>query len=239
MKKQNVLDSHIRLGMLGVTKRKPSSARDDKDKKRKLDSTRPQFRAGCGPESHQYFFPVGSAINSFVLTRGSSRTTNVEVFEIDALFCLILDYFGPYSTWVVSYFALDYGINGASSGVISAHQTESEAARGALTEWCVDHFDEAGEHLDELAALLERIQRSRHDPLASLTVRVRGMVKEWYNDGTLSDESACHLFKLCSAQMQNQKNPAPGTIYYQVKEVPLGLTSPETFAGHVCEAREL
>jgi hypothetical protein len=227
--------------MIGVTKRKTSSARDDKDKKRKLDGTRPHFRAGCGPESHPYFFPVGSAINSLVLKRGSSSTTNFELFEIEDLFCLMLDYLGAYTTYILYYFALDYGIGGAdsSAGVISAHQTESEAARGALTEWCVDHFDEVGEHLNELDALLERIQRSRHDPLASLTVRVRGMMREWHDDSTLSDESVRHLFKLCSAQMKNRHNAAPGTIFYEVKEVPWGLAPPHSFASHACEAREM
>jgi hypothetical protein len=82
---------------------------------------------GYVAHTHPNFYPSGAVINLFVLASRYSQTdiTSVEIFAIEPLFWLILDYLGPQTKWIVSYVQREHVDRDPepSHALVSLHQT--------------------------------------------------------------------------------------------------------------------
>jgi hypothetical protein len=155
----------------------------------------------------------------------------VEVFGVEPLFSLILDYIGSYSTYVVWFFEqYDNGFVGGScrGDVLSTHLTETDAFRSALREWSTENIHDSWEQEDdELASYMSRVQSFRPKGRRACDA-VRDFFNIWGTEGVLSDRSVENLWPLCVEWQESRRSG--GDLHarqYKVKELPYGMTRSE------------
>jgi hypothetical protein len=177
-------------------KRKIASTGKSNNKAVKTESQITRFIG----ESHDDFYPAGAVIQLCLLSFRNSSSDRFELFGIDPLFRLILDYLGSYRPFIVVW----HGENEDGRHIVSAHPTEILAVRAAFVEFCdyqvsswTDILEEGGSSnvFSTLDSFMSRILSSGPDIVKGDAVRT--LIASYYEDGTLSDDSVNALWKLC------------------------------------------
>ncbi len=178
-------------------KRKIASVDDDSNNKAvKTESQRIQFVG----ESHRDFYPAGAVLQLCLLSFRNSASDHFELFGIDPLFRLILDYLGSHRPFIVVW----HSENEDGRHIISAYPTETLAVRAAFLEFCDYHvlmwrdiLNDGGspDVFSALDSFMSRILSSSSDIVKGDAART--LITSYYEDGTLSDDSVNKLWKLC------------------------------------------
>jgi hypothetical protein len=221
-----------------ANKRKPDSEDGvvavNSEKRTKTESSvqLTTYTARLVGECHPHFNPVGAYVQLAVI---GWSCNSAQVFGIEPLFRLMLDYLGSYSAWVLWYFYHeDDDCKGADSGgaLVSVHYTEAEALSAALAAWCGANMDE----LEERGAPLSAEPDPNWSAIMSFASRIQSSPQytHWGDREVLqliiSDSGGIDAMRDVWDECESWQEDREGEYtvkasgrYFELKEMPFGI----------------